>query len=438
MTDKLENYYENYNYGQRKPVYIKEEDLRPDQLDRLIKSDKFCMIPWIHMHGFPDGRAYPCCLAEMDHPVGNLREQTMREVWNDDAYKTMRKNMLAEQSCKECTKCYEQEDHGLFSMRNSTNKNFGHLIGLVDDTKEDGTYDDFKLRYYDIRFSNICNFACRTCGSIFSSSWHRDEVAAGWNPKHPVFMYAGKDKDDMWNQMQEHIPHLEQIYFAGGEPLIMEEHYKVLRELVDREMFHVRLIYNTNFSEMKFKGQDVMELWKLFDCVSVGASLDASYARGEYIRKGQDWKQTVENRERMLKVCPNVDFYVASTVSMMNVLHLPDFHREWVDMGLIRPMDWNINMLQHPLRHRVDVLPFGLKHRAKQKIEEHLEWLEPLDTLTRASSGYKGIINFMMQNDGTSLLPELFKTNNLIDRVRKEDFFAVFPELEELRPYAQC
>jgi radical SAM protein with 4Fe4S-binding SPASM domain len=437
MTDKLENYYENYNYGQRKPVYIKESELREDQADRLIKSDNFCIIPWIHMHAFPDGRAYPCCLSEPDYPIGNLRNQTMREVWNDAPYKNMRVRMLADKECKECTKCYEQERSGLFSMRNSANKNFGHLIGLVDDTKEDGTYEDFKLRYYDIRFSNICNFACRTCGSIFSSSWHRDEVAAGWDPKHPVFMYAGKDKHDMWDQMQEHIPHLEQIYWAGGEPLIMEEHYKVLRELVDREMFHVRLIYNTNFSEMKFKGQDVMELWKLFDCVSVGASLDASYARGEYIRKGQDWKQTVENRERMLKICPNVDFYVSSTVSMTNVLHLPDFHREWVDMGLVRPMDWNINMLQHPLRYRVDVLPFGLKHKAKQKLEEHIAWLEPLDTLTRATNGYKGIINFMMQNDSSHLLGEFFEVNNLIDRVRSEDFFAVFPELQDLEPYAK-
>jgi len=109
MTDKLENYYENYNYGQRKPVYIKESDLRPDQHDRLIKSDNFCIIPWIHMHAFPDGRAYPCCLSEPDYPIGNLRGQTMREVWNDAPYKQMRVNMLEDKSCKECTKCYEQE-----------------------------------------------------------------------------------------------------------------------------------------------------------------------------------------------------------------------------------------------------------------------------------------------------------------------------------------
>ena len=436
MTDNIDNYYKNYNYGARKPIYIKEEDLRTDQLDRLIKSDQFCMIPWIHMHGFPDGRAYPCCLSEPQHPIGDLKKNTMREIWNQDPLKQMRVNMLNNKPCKECTKCYEQEKSNLFSMRESSNKNFGHLVKLVDDTKPDGTQEDFKLRYYDIRFSNLCNFACRTCGSIFSSNWFKDEKAAGWDPQHPMVMYAGKDEHDMWEQMQEHIPHLEQIYWAGGEPLIMKEHWKVLDELVKRKMFHVRLIYNTNFSELKFKGRDVLEMWKLFDCVSVGASLDGNYKRGEYIRKGQNWKETVENRERMLKICPNVDFYVSSTVSMMNVLHITDFHKEWVELGLLRPMDWNINILQHPFRYRVDVLPQHLKEQAKAKLEEHIKWLEPLDTLSRATSGYKGIINFMMQQDGTNQLSEFFRNNNTIDRVRNEDFFKVFPELTDLKNYA--
>ena len=436
MTDKIENYYKNYNYGARKPVYIKEEDLRPDQLDRLVKSDQFCMIPWIHMHAFPDGRAYPCCLSEPQHPIGDLKTNTMREVWNQDPLKQMRSNMLNNKPCQECTKCYEQEQSNLFSMRESSNKNFGHLVGLVDDTKLDGQYDDFKLRYYDIRFSNLCNFACRTCGGIFSSNWYKDEKAAGWDPQHPMVMYAGKNEDDMWEQMQEHIPHLEQIYWAGGEPLIMKEHWKVLDELVKRKMFHVRLIYNTNFSELKFKGRDVLEMWKLFDCVSVGASLDGSYARGEYIRKGQVWEETVENRKRMIEICPNVDFYVSSTVSMMNVLHVTDFHREWVDMGLLRPMDWNINILQHPFRYRVDVLPQHLKEQARIKLEKHIKWLEPLDSLTRATSGYRGVINFMTQQDSTSQLPEFFRNNNIIDRVRNENFFTVFPELADLKNYA--
>ena len=346
-----------HHYHTRKPVYISEDQLREDQLARLVDSKVFCMIPWIHMHAFPDGRAYPCCLGDMDHPIGNFKQDTMEQVWNQDAYKTMRKNMLEETPCKECSKCYEQEDSGFMSMRNSTNKNFGQHIGLIDQTKNDGVFEDFKLRYYDIRFSNLCNFTCRTCGSVFSSAWNTEETKLFNIKNKDSIMYAGRNEADMWEQMQEHIPYLEQIYFAGGEPLIMEEHYRILKELVKRERFDVRLQYNTNFSRLNLKNEDVLDYWGLFKNVGIGASLDAMGPRAEYIRKGTKWDDIVRNRERMIEKCPNTDFYVSSTVSIYNALHVMDFHREWVDRGLIKAQDWNINILQGPDRDRIDVLP---------------------------------------------------------------------------------
>ena len=380
MSDKQQDdYYKNYNYYERKPIYIKEEDLRDDQRDRLIKSDVFCMIPWVHMHAFPNGQAYPCCLSDSQLPIGDLHKNTMREVWNDTPYKTMRKNMLEEKPCVECNKCYEQERHGFMSMRNSANKSYGHHINIVDQTLLDGKFEDFKLRYYDIRFTNLCNMSCRTCGGWFSSSWYQEEVALHGKRDYPQFMYAGKDKDDMWNQMQEHIPHLEQIYWAGGEPLIMEEHYRVLKELVKREMFDVRLQYNTNFSRLNLKDENVLDYWKLFSNVSVGASLDAMGPRAEYIRKGTRWDDIIRNREQMMEICPKVDFYVSSTVSIYNALHVMDFHRDWVERGLIKAQDWNINILQGPDRDRIDVLPEVYKEQVREKILTHIEWLKPLD-----------------------------------------------------------
>ena len=432
---KETDYYKNHNYHTRKPVYISEDDLRTDQLSRLVDSDTFCMIPWIHMHGFPDGRAYPCCLGEMDHPIGNFKQNTMEEVWNDDAYKTMRTNMLAEKSCKECTKCYEQEASGFVSMRNSSNKNFGQHIALVDNTLADGTVEDFKLRYYDVRFSNLCNFSCRTCGSLFSSSWYTEETKLFGKRNHPQIMFAGRTEDDMWEQMLQHIPYLDQIYFAGGEPLIMEEHYRILKELVRQERFDVKLIYNTNFSRLNLKNEDVLDYWKLFNNVSVGASLDDSYIRGEYIRKGTKWDETVRNRERMIEKCPNVDFYISSTVSIFNLLHVTDYHREWVELGLLKPADWNINILQGPDRDRIDVLPQHYKDLARAKINEHIKWLEPHDHLKRAVTGYESMINFMDQDDKSHLLKEFFRVNDMTDAYRDEKFEGVFPEYAQLRSY---
>jgi radical SAM protein with 4Fe4S-binding SPASM domain len=438
MSDKAtDKYYENHHYHTRKPVYISEDDLRSDQLDRLTKSDVFCMIPWIHMHAFPDGRAYPCCLGDDQHPIGDFKQDSMKTVWNQTPYKTMRKNMLEEKPCKECTKCYEQERMGFTSMRNSTNKNFGQHINLIDQTKLDGTFDDFKLRYYDIRFSNLCNFTCRTCGGWFSSSWYTEEEQLYGKRDYPRIMFAGRTKTDMWDQLEPHIPYLEQIYFAGGEPLMMEEHYRILKELVKREMFDVKLIYNTNFSRLSLKDDNVLDYWKLFKNVGVGASLDGMGPRAEYIRKGTKWDQIERNREQMLEVCPDTDFYVSATASLYNVLHISDFHRNWVDRGYLKAQDWNINILQGPERDRVDVLPQELKQQAKTKIEEHISWLEPQDHLKRAVGSYQGLINIMMNDDRSHLLKEFFRTNDRLDQYRHESFEQVFPELSSLRSYVR-
>jgi len=429
---KEEEYYKNHNYHTRKPVYIDEQDLRKDQLERLTASDVFCMIPWIHMHAFPDGRAYPCCLGDDKYPIGNFKQDTMETVWNQDAYKAMRKNMLEGKPCKECTKCYEQEQNGFVSMRNSTNKNFGHHINIVDQTTPDGQFEDFKLRYYDVRFSNLCNFTCRTCGGWFSSSWYKEETDIYGPRNYPSVLFAGRTEIDMWEQLVPHIPYLEQIYFAGGEPLMMEEHYRILKELVKRKMFDVKLIYNTNFSRLNLKDDNVLELWRLFKNVSVGASLDAMGPRAEYIRKGTKWDQIVRNREQMIAQCPDTDFYVSSTVSLYNAHHVVDFHREWVERGLIKAQDWNINILQGPDRDRIDVLPKALKDEIRAKILAHIEWLEPQDHLKRATSGYRGILKFM-EDDRSHLLGEFFRVNNIHDEYRKESFDDVFPEYKDLR-----
>ena len=432
-----EDYYKNYDYGVRRPIYIDLEDLREDQHDRLIKSDVFCILPWIHMHAFPDGRAYPCCMAPMEHTIGNLSEQSMEEVWNDSPLREMRQNMLEEKPCKQCTKCYEREENGFFSMRNDQNKNMGHYINLVDETHNDGTQERFEIKYYDIRFSNLCNLSCRSCGDIFSSNWVKENKKMGFTkPNHPNVTYAGRHELDMWEQLIPHIDGVENIYFAGGEPLLMIEHYNLLKELLSRGRTDVRLNYNTNFTELVFKQTDVLDMWNQFERVSIGASLDANWQRGELMRKGSDWKEIVENRKRMQEKCPTVDFLVSSTLSVMNSYNIVDFHKEWVEEGLITPQDWNVNILQDPQYYRLDVLPDEMKQEVIELYEKHIEWLEPQDHLSRATQGFKSAINYMKNTDNSKLIPELVRRIRNLDRWRNESFFETFPELKRLQDYA--
>jgi len=430
---KTDKYYETYDYNSRRPVFVELESLRDDQQKMLMESKHFCMIPWTHIHGFPTGEAYPCCLGEMSHPIGNMRENTLEEIWNGDQYVKMRKNMLADKPCKECTRCYEQEEQGFFSMRNSSNKHFGHHIHKVDQ----GVNPEFELVYWDIRFSNQCNLKCRSCGPMFSSLWYDDHIKMhGQPPNHKRIEWAGRNKNDIWEQMIPHIDHIEQIYFAGGEPLIMQEHYNILKELIKRERFDVKLIYNTNFNETLYKDLDVLDYWGMFDSVSVGASLDASGDRAELMRKGCDWNKITTNRERMLKKCPKVDFYVSPTLSLMNVDHVPDFHKDWVELGLLKPQDLNINILQSPDWYRVDCLPGNIKKDFTQKLNEHIDWLSPKDHLQRATNGFKSLISFMNAQDNTKHLQKFNQVTNQLDKVRTEHFYKVFPELESIKQYA--
>ncbi len=402
------------------------------QKELLIESEAFCMLPWMHIHAFPDGRAYPCCFALDQYPVGDLNKDSMETVFNSNDMKKMRLNMLDDKPSRQCTKCYDQEKSGFFSLRLSSNKHFGHNISMVDNTQSDGS-TDFVIKYWDIRFSNLCNMACRSCGTWFSSNWYEDhKKLTGKPPNHAKIMRVGRTADDIWEQMLKQFDHVEQFYFAGGEPLIMEEHYRILKELDKRKMYHVRLIYNTNFSKLKFKDLDVLELWNKFDSVSVGASVDAEGKRGEFMRKGTVWKDTVANRKKMLEVCPQVDFYISSTVGLINALHIVDFHRNWVDQGLLKPQDFNFNLLQYPFWQRIDLLPDAYKQKVKEKYEKHLEWLRPRDPLTRATKGFESGLDYMMRRDNFDQFHKFKDGMQKLDVIRNENILEVFPELKEL------
>jgi radical SAM protein with 4Fe4S-binding SPASM domain len=431
-----------YQYGKKVLVKDTSEPLLDKQKELLFDSKKFCMLPWMHLHAYPTGEAYPCCMTEMKDSVGNTKTHSLQEIWNDEPMKDIRRRMLSEQSVEGCKRCYEQEEAGFFSMRLSSNKHFGHNINLIDATAADGSAP-MHLTYWDIRFSNLCNLRCRSCGHIFSSNWYDDHVkiyeieggkerAEDWKSKHPRLYFAGRGTNDIYDQLETHIDELEQVYFAGGEPLIMEEHYRLLRTLIDRKMTHVRLIYNTNFTEMRYKKTNVLDLWPEFDSVSVGASLDAMGSLAEYMRKGTDWAQVERNREEMLQKCPKVDFYISPTLSVMNAWQITKFHRSWVDRGLIRPQDLNVNILQDPAHYRIDVLPNKQKAELAAEYLSHIEWLEPQDNLTRATMGFRGAINFMNSSDKTDQLPVTKRRIELIDQVRGENVADIIPELHEV------
>jgi radical SAM protein with 4Fe4S-binding SPASM domain len=426
-----------YKYNSSDPIKIQLADLSDQKKFLLSESKTFCMYPWIHLHAYPTGEVHPCCHAEWKVPaLGSAHESSLEQIWNSPAQRKLRQDMLTETLNPACGRCYEQEESGFFSGRKSANKHHGHHIDRVDSTQEDGTLEQFEMTYWDIRFSNLCNLRCRTCGPTFSSQWYQDQiqlVGPQWGIANKALNIAGRDKNDMWQQLMPHLDYVEKIYFAGGEPLLMEEHYNILEELVRRGRFDVKLIYNTNFTHTQLKDRSVFEYWKLFESVGVGASLDDSGARGEYIRKGTDWATIESNRKQMLEICPEVDFYISPTLSILNALHLPDFHRDWVEQGLIKPQDLNLNILQDGEHFRIDIAPQNYKDQIVEKYQAHLDWLRPLDRLTRATVGFESAIKYINAVDNTHLIDVFWKRTHELDAIRNENILDIIPELEALK-----
>jgi len=421
------------SYKDKMPTKVDEAKLSDREKFLLNDSKYFCTLPWTHLHAYPNGAAYPCCLAKHEHPIGSLKENTIKELWNSNDMKDIRKNMLSEQPSKQCTKCYEQEEHGWTSMRNSGNIHFGHHVDKVKETTADGHYDDVNMIYWDIRFSNLCNLSCRSCGSMFSSNWYDDQVALWGKPDHAKVTYAGTTKMDAYDQLVEYLPVVEQVYFAGGEPLIMEEHYKILKELIRLgKADTVRLIYNTNFTRQAYKDLNVFDYWPEFKDVSVGASLDAMGPRAELMRNGTKWADVEHKRETMLKKCPNVDFYISPTVGIFNYSHVIDFHNDWMEKGFVKEGDLNLNMIQDPLHYRIDVITPKMKREVEPKYKEHIEKIRPKDHLGRATGGFESALNMMMAEDRTDLLPTFKRITAQLDRHRGQETHEIFPELSEI------
>lgn len=395
----------------------------------IDNNDKvFCISPWIHIHTWPNEKVYPCCLTPMDYPIGDLSTQTLEEVWNDQPMKQLRQNMINGIKSKSCQRCYTFEDTGQTSMRNTLNDRYQTHFKEVDNTLSDGTYKKLNLVYWDFRFSNICNFKCRMCGPQLSTGWYSDTKKI--YKTLPSDVPHEVDPEKLWKQIEPLFETVEEIYFAGGEPLLMEEHYRILKKLDEMKRYDVRIRYNSNFSQLIYKSQDVLDIWPKFKTVEMYASVDGSHQRGELIRKGLDWNEFLTNRIRLKEKAPNVRFVINYTVIALNAFHSVDFHKEMVDQGIIdNPNDFLLNLSVDPAHLSAQILPASYKVDLKQIVEEYVNELSQNHSLHHITNNFKSLINFVDSNDKSDLLDK-FKSHMLtLDNIRNENWKSIFPEI---------
>lgn len=408
------------------------DSLSETQKHRLFSNKVFCLIPWVGINIHVDSKVYPCCETLENHNVGNIKTESISEIWNSNKMKSLRRNMLNENPTEGCQGCYLKESLKQNSMRLNTNREFADAIFTVDQTKDDGTLPIVNIRYWDIRHSNLCNLACRMCGPDLSTSWYQIHNTLNPNDKIKIpLITVGNQKDEVYNQIADGIDQIETIYFAGGEPSMIDSFYKILELLIQKNRTDVQLRYNMNLTRLTYKNKSLLALWKKFDRVAVGASLDSELSRGEYIRPGAVWQTVVNNRLLIAKECPHVDFHVSSTTGLINALHIPDFHQSWVNHGYIKAEGFNIQLLLTPTHLSVVNAPNVLKQKIIDRYTSHLKWLTPLDSTGRAIKSFKSIIELCSQPGNYN--PEKFWYEvGRLDQYHGTDLLTTFPELQNV------
>jgi radical SAM protein with 4Fe4S-binding SPASM domain len=403
-------------------------------------SNSFCIMPWVHLHSWPNGNVYPCCLADSDYPIGNVKDNTLEEIWNSPDLKKIRTELLKGDKPSVCHRCYMQEDMGTQSFRVSSNNQWSHHIDkAVETTDNDGTNHDFKLNYWDFRFSNVCNLRCRMCGPELSSSWYEEQIkyyGVSSTPKALINMNDAS-KEDVMIYVDRFINDVEEIYFAGGEPFIMEEHYIILEKLIAAGNTKCRIRYNTNFTSLKFKNWDLIELWKPFvkdniDNVRVFASLDAIEEVAEYARKGTKWPAVESNIKRLHDNGMNV--WTSTTVSIFNVFELPRFVNRMYELNI--PMDkmQMNNVLTFPYYYCINILPDKLKEYAVTILDNHIKKINGMVGWIHIKNYYDVIKKYMFTEPHKSIdesFVALRRFTETKDNGRNESFVDTFPYYKE-------
>jgi sulfatase maturation enzyme AslB (radical SAM superfamily) len=233
------------------------------------------------------------------------------------------------------------------------------------------------------------------------------------------------------------INDVEEIYFAGGEPLIMDEHYIILEKLIAAGRTNVRIRYNTNFSHIKFKKWDLHGLWSHFlndpnGRIMLFASLDAVGKLAEVIRNGTKWDSVYEN----IKSCIDrgMEVHISPTISILNIFHIDQL----IDMAITVGVNPNTvslnNLLTTPNWYDIRILPENLKKDLMLKLRNYVETIQSphiKGIVRNAINAWEKHLNNPFEGDIEDARRHLLRSTYILDKRRNEKFLDVNPQYKE-------
>ena len=293
------------------------------------KPPTMCLAPWVHTYLSPQTERRMCCASR--EPAQNFEQYidtaggtgryiplTLEQHWNSEHMRSVRRRMMAGETLPECEVCNDK-----LLNTNVYRTYFDHLFQhklqeVYNNTLPDGSTTMVPVSW-DYRFSNLCNFKCRTCGDMLSSSWETEEKIfdmVNWDdPKNNWMRNTIRPSITQFQETQVEAEfaaaverhEVEEVYWVGGEPLMYAQHWRYMKRIVelgDGPRLYAR--YNTNLSRINFGGVDLYrDILSHVRDWQICASLDGTNEIGEYIRTGLDYAQFCRNFEAGLAIATN-------------------------------------------------------------------------------------------------------------------------------------
>jgi len=434
----------------------------------MIKGEKtFCPIPWIFQAVRSNGDIRVCCQANVTKNRGVVRKEDgtaynagvddLSEARNAQLMKDIRKNMLSSKWSEECGRCRQEEENKLTSRRQYERVQWKFsIVDALKSTKPDGSIDVNKspTRYYDLRFGNFCNLKCRMCGPSDSNAWFEDWLKLTGkntfrdtsgeitieevNGKLCAADFDWPSSEMFWTQLENNIEYMEHVYFAGGEPMLIERHYEFLQKCIDSGYAEkIMLEYNTNGTTLPPR---VVKLWTQFKEVRLGVSIDGMGSVLEYQRHPVKWTKVLKNLKTIDELPKNIKAWIAFTVTAYNVENMIDFMK-WkleksnfvkINSSAIKPII-TYHVAHNPPHLNIRVLPDEYKQEITQKFEDFVLWVAEKNYdrkyVIAAESVKNGVCNYMNSESYNEQWDEFLNYTYSLDKIRNESIIEVVPSL---------
>jgi MoaA/NifB/PqqE/SkfB family radical SAM enzyme len=430
-------------------------------------SKTWCPLPWIHIATRPNGDVRLCATANASgsgtveiKDAGlvkhngvqlNLRQHTIEEVWNSSYMKDVRCTMMKGEMPASCQKCYREEATGINSKRQWETAEWASRVDyeeIVSRTAEDGTLP-VHVPYFDLRLGNLCQLKCVMCSPHDSSAWIKD-----WKIQYPKYKVIDLQTDQRWDSswdytwyqkgsflssMKDQAQHIKELYFAGGEPTLIPEHYKILEFMVETGASkNCVLRYNSNGLDLPEK---LFELWHHFKEVKFNLSIDAVGDKNDYIRYPSKWEDLLTSARRLDDTESHITVNIACAVQLLNVLYLDEL-ADWKLKSNFKKINLapygggviGMHLVTYPSYLNIRVLPQELKQLAVDRINNFLTKHDPLE-FTQATYGkerWEGMIKYMLAEDWSSKLPSTIEYLETCDQTRGTNFRDTFIDLKSL------